>query len=100
MLIAPIAEELTFRGYLLPKLTAKDFQTVRPGQFTWLSFLASSALFGLLHQQWIAGALAGAGYALALYRNGRISDAITAHVTTNALIMLKALAIWRWGLIA
>jgi len=54
----------------------------------------------LLHQQWIAGALAGAGYALALYRNGRISDAITAHVTTNALIMLKALAIWRWGLIA
>jgi exosortase E/protease (VPEID-CTERM system) len=99
VLIAPVAEELAFRGYLLPKLIAKDFQTVRPGQFTWLSFLVSSALFGLLHQQWIAGGLAGAGYALALYRNGRISDAIAAHVTTNALIVLKAWAVWRWGLI-
>lgn len=44
VVIAPIAEELLFRGYLFGKLrTAFSF---------WPAALASSALFGLVHGQW------------------------------------------------
>jgi exosortase E/protease (VPEID-CTERM system) len=94
----PVAEELAFRGYLIRKLVSRDFENVRPGHFTWLSFVVSSLLFGLLHDSWIAGTLAGAGFALALYRRGQLGDAIVAHITANALIACTVLALGRWGL--
>jgi CAAX prenyl protease-like protein len=94
----PIAEELAFRGYLIRKLVASDFEDVPPGQFTWLSFLVSSLLFGVLHNSWVAGTLAGAGFALALYQRGRIVDAIVAHMTSNALIAVAVLGFGQWNL--
>jgi CAAX prenyl protease-like protein len=94
----PLAEELAFRGYLLRKLVARDFENVRAGHFTWLSFLGSSLLFGLLHDSWVAGTLAGAGFAIALYRRGQVFDAIIAHMTSNALIAVAVLAFGRWSL--
>ncbi len=93
----PMAEELAFRGYLIRKLVAQDFEKVRPGKFTWLSFLVSSLLFGLLHQNLLAGALAGAAFAVALYRRGLVGDAIIAHVTSNALIAFSVVVVGRWG---
>jgi CAAX prenyl protease-like protein len=93
----PLAEELAFRGYLIRKLAAWDFEEVRHGHFTWFSFVASSLLFGFLHQHLLAGALAGAAFALALYRRGLVGDAILAHVTANALIAVAVLGAGRWG---
>jgi exosortase E/protease (VPEID-CTERM system) len=83
----PLAEELAFRGYLTRRLIAADFQDVPLGRFTWLSFLVSSALFGALHGRWLAGTLAGMLYAIALYRRGKLADAVAAHATTNVLIV-------------
>jgi exosortase E/protease (VPEID-CTERM system) len=94
----PIAEELAFRGYLLRKLVARDFENVHPSTFTWLSFSVSSLLFGLLHDSWLAGTLAGAGFAIALYQRGQISDAIAAHMTSNALLVLAAMGAGKWDL--
>jgi len=34
VLTVPVAEELAFRGYVIHKLVAQDFETVRPGRFT------------------------------------------------------------------
>ncbi|WP_036309037.1 CAAX prenyl protease-related protein, partial [Methyloglobulus morosus] len=98
IITVPLAEELAFRGYLIRKLVAKDFENVPNGTFTWLSFIVSSLLFGLLHDRWLAGTLAGLGYALALYRRGNIGDAIVAHMTTNALIAIVVLTQGRWAL--
>ena len=98
VLTVPIAEELAFRGYLIRKLVASDFENVPAGQFTWLSFLVSSLLFGVLHNSWVAGTLAGAGFAVALYHRGRIVDAIVAHMTSNALIAVAVLAFGQWRL--
>jgi len=98
VITVPIAEELAFRGYLIRRLVASDFTTVRPGQFTWLSFVISSMLFGALHGRWLAGTLAGMAYALALYRRGEIVDAIVAHATTNALIAGFVLVTGSWSL--
>lgn len=91
VLIVPLAEEFAFRGYLLRKLVATDFEKVRSKQFHWFAFLTSSFLFGLLHQQWLAGTLAGMAYALAVYWRGRLGDAVLAHATTNALLAVLML---------
>jgi exosortase E/protease (VPEID-CTERM system) len=96
--VIPLAEELAFRGYLLRKLVRRDFENVAPGAFTWPSFLLSSILFGLLHGRWLAGTLAGMAFALALYRRGRLADAVVAHATANALIAATALLFGYWHL--
>ncbi|GAB6142102.1 hypothetical protein JCM14076_28310 [Methylosoma difficile] len=94
----PIIEELAFRGYLINKLISHDFQKVTPGQFTPLSFGVSSLLFGALHGNWLAGTLAGMAYAGALYRRGVLADAITAHLTTNALLAAYVMLTGHWSL--
>jgi exosortase E/protease (VPEID-CTERM system) len=98
VLLVPIAEELAFRGYVIHRLVAPDFATVRPGQFTWWACLVSSLLFGLLHGRWLAGTLAGIGYALALRQRGQLADAVVAHMTTNALLAAYVLSHHAWSL--
>ena len=98
VITVPLAEELAFRGYLMRKLIANDFENVPTGQFSWLSFMLSSVLFGLLHERWMAGTLAGMAYALALYRRGRLGDAVIAHMTSNALIAIVVLTQAKWSL--
>ncbi|MBK8010269.1 MAG: exosortase E/protease, VPEID-CTERM system [Deltaproteobacteria bacterium] len=85
-LIVPIVEELAFRGYLQRRLLDRDFVHVPFDRFGWVSFLGSSVAFGLLHQRWVAGILAGMLFSWAQYRRGRLQDAVTAHVVANLLI--------------
>jgi exosortase E/protease (VPEID-CTERM system) len=98
VLMVPLAEELAFRGYVMRKLVARDFETVPLGHFTWPAFLLSSGLFGVFHGRWVAGSLAGMGYALALTRRGQLADAVLAHMTTNALIAAYVLSHNAWAL--
>ena len=94
----PLAEELAFRGYLSRRLIGSDFQSVPPGQLSWLSFLVSSVLFGVLHGRWVAGTLAGMAYALAYHRRGELTDAVVAHGVTNGLIAAVVLLTGAWSL--
>jgi CAAX prenyl protease-like protein len=98
VITVPLAEELAFRGYVLRKLMARDFDHVPLGHWTWTAFLLSSIMFGALHGRWVAGSLAGMGYALALTRRGQLADAVLAHMTTNALLAGYVLAYQAWAL--
>ena len=97
VLIMPLVEELAFRGYLVRRLIAEDFDRVPMGQFSWFSFVVSSAMFGLLHGRWLAGTLAGLLFAAALYHRGRLSDAVVAHATANGLVTGYVLATRNWA---
>ena len=99
IILVPIAEELAFRGYLHRKLIADKFETIAESAFTWKAFLVSTILFGALHERWLAGALAGAVFAFALYRSGKITGAIIAHMVANALIAIWAIAVGQWSLL-
>lgn len=99
VIIVPVAEELAFRGFLARRLISADFDEVSPRQFTWLSFVGSSLLFGSLHgTRWFAATLAGMCYALAVYRRGELADAVFAHAVTNGLIAASVLAGGCWAL--
>ena len=97
VVVVPLAEELAFRGYLVRRLIAADFEAVPPGRLTWPSLLISSPLFGALHGRWLAGMAAGAVYALAQWRRGELGDAVLAHGTTNGLLTAYALATGDWS---
>jgi CAAX prenyl protease-like protein len=93
----PIAEELAFRGFLPRRMRSADFDRL-PVTFTWPTFLISSALFGAFHGKfWLGGVIAGMAFALALYRRGRIVDAVQAHATTNGVLALYAFTTGHWS---
>lgn len=98
-LTVPIAEELAFRGFLIRRFISPAFETIPVSSFTWLGLVASSVFFGLLHGgMWLAGIVAGFGYAWALIRRGKIGDAAAAHATTNALLAVYVLTFQQWHL--
>ena len=94
----PIAEELAFRGYLLRRFVDRDFELVAFRQLSVFAVVASSVLFGLMHDRLVAGTLAGMLYAGAAYHRGRLADAVIAHATTNALLAAWVLATGSWWL--
>lgn len=91
-------EELAFRGFLLRRLIGRDFTKVPCDQWNWPAVLVSSVAFAAAHQQWIGGFVVGVAYAYAQKRRGLLSDAIIAHVGTNALITMEVLVPGHWSL--
>ena len=97
VIIAPICEELAFRGFLLRRLQSKMFEAVPLDQFGILPLIVSSVLFGVLHgDRWLAATLAGAAYALVMRHRGRLVDAVVAHSVTNCAIAIYALWFQDW----
>ncbi len=94
----PIAEELAFRAYLLCRLSSTEVSTRGAIPFSLVGFFASSLAFGLLHGDWLGGAVAGLIYAFVRYKSKHILDAIVAHSITNALIFVYALVTGYWSL--
>jgi CAAX prenyl protease-like protein len=98
VLVTPLAEELAFRGHVTRRLIGADIERVPVGVFSWLSFLASSLLFGVFHGQlWLQGTLAGMAFAAALYRRRSLGDAVLAHATTNGLIACYVFVTGHWS---
>jgi exosortase E/protease (VPEID-CTERM system) len=99
VITVPIAEELAFRGFLLRRLAGADFESVSLRNVPWMPMVISSLAFGILHgERWLAGAIAGMLYALAMSRRGRLGDAIAAHGFTNLLLAVWVLATGNWAL--
>jgi exosortase E/protease (VPEID-CTERM system) len=99
IVMVPIAEELAFRGFLYRTLISTRFEAVSFRAFGLIALIVSSALFGFMHERWLSGALAGMLYALVMIRRGQLSDAIVAHMTTNAVIFGWAIANDQWSLL-
>lgn len=98
VLVVPVAEELAFRGYVTRRVLAADVGAIPLSRLSWRGLLVSSLLFGLLHQQLLAGTLAGLVYGLVLSRRGRLGDAVVAHAVTNALLAGWVLGTGAWEL--
>jgi exosortase E/protease (VPEID-CTERM system) len=96
---APLAEELAYRGYLLRRLVAEDFEAVGFDSVGWTPLLVTAAAFGVLHGTlWFPGVLAGIIYGWVLIRTGRMGEAVAAHVTANVLLGVCVIAAGQWQL--
>jgi exosortase E/protease (VPEID-CTERM system) len=95
----PIAEELAFRGYLMRWIADRNFAQVPYAHLSLVAILVSSALFGAMHERWIAGTLAGGVFAFVMVRSKGISGPIAAHMAANALIAVWAIFARQWSLL-
>jgi len=95
-LVVPIMEELFWRSFMLRYVITADFSSVRIGTFTLSSFLICAVLFGLEHNLFLAGVMAGAAYSLLLYWTKSIYQCILAHAVTNLALGIYVLQTGYW----
>lgn len=95
-LVVPLMEELFWRSFLARWIENPDFLGVAAARLGLRAILISSLLFGVEHNLWFAGIVAGLAYA-GLYRaSGNLWPPILAHAVTNLLLGLWVLQTGAW----
>jgi CAAX prenyl protease-like protein len=95
-LVVPVMEELFWRSFILRWLDNPRFASVDPATVTLKAIAISALLFGVEHNLWLAGLVAGLVYAL-LYRWHRsLWSPILAHAVTNGLLGAWVLQTASW----
>ncbi len=91
------AEEWFFRGFLYRWLRKGDFLSIDPARYDAQSFWIVVLVFGLEHDRWLAGMMAGAVYGWIVLRTGRIGPAIVAHAITNLALGIYVILSRQYG---
>jgi exosortase E/protease (VPEID-CTERM system) len=98
VLTVPLAEELAYRGFLMRRLQSRDFEALAYQRVGWFAIAVSSLLFGVAHGAlWLPGSIAGFAYGWIAKRQGRLGEAVSAHLMTNLLVTVVALASGNWA---
>ncbi|WP_426193665.1 CAAX prenyl protease-related protein [Massilia sp. DWR3-1-1] len=95
-LVVPVMEELFWRSFLLRWLDNKRFAALAPGAISIKAIAISSVLFGVEHNLWLAGLVAGLVYAC-LYRWHRsLWSPVLAHAVTNGALGAWVIVTGSW----
>lgn len=97
-LLVPVIEELFWRGWLMRRLIAADFQRVPPGTYSVRAFWITAVLFASEHgPYWDVGLAAGLAYNWWMLRTRNLADCVTAHAATNACLAGWVLVRGEWS---
>lgn len=94
--VVPVMEELFWRSFIMRWLASGDFRNVLPAAVGMRALLVSSLVFGLEHNLWFAGLLAGLAYGWLYGRIGNLWWPILAHATTNLILGAWVIATGSW----
>ena len=99
VVVVPLVEEIFWRGFLLRFLIDENFDRVRFGTFSWLSFMVVTLAFSLSHSKadWPAALLTGMVYNGVAYRTKSLSSCILTHAITNLFLGLWIMKTKQWG---
>ncbi len=92
-IVVPPLEEVFYRSFLYRWIARPDFASVPLGQFDWKPFFLTALIFGLVHNEWVAGIFCAAAYQGLVCWKKRLGDAMTAHGITN--LLLGVWVVWR-----
>ncbi len=96
VIVVPLMEELFWRAFLIRYLVNPDFKKVPVGVFTLPSFAITVVLFGLEHNEWLAGLICGALYNWLYYKRKDVFSCVVAHAVSNAALAAWVLARGDW----
>jgi len=86
--VVPPLEEVFYRSFLYRFIASPNFLSVPLNKYLPLPFFATAIVFGIAHNEWLAGILCGAAYQWLVLRKNRLGDAMIAHAFTNFLLGL------------
>lgn len=97
VVVAAVIEEIFMRSFLIRIFISKNFEKIKIGTFTWISFILTTVLFGLLHgytltgSRLVVGLIAGAMFNLWLYYRKDIFSCIQCHAAANLGLVVYVL---------
>lgn len=94
--VVPPLEETFYRSFLYRWIAKPDFQSIGLGHFAWKPFLLGAVIFGLAHNEWLAGILCAAAYQGLVCWKKNLGEAMTAHAITNFLLGLYIVVRNEW----
>lgn len=97
VLVVPIMEELFWRSFLMRWIDKRDFLALSPRMASLTAVIASSAVFALAHDLWLAAFCAGLLYAQIYRRTQNIWYPVIAHATTNLLLAVWVITQSAWN---
>lgn len=95
--VVPIMEELFWRSFILRWIDNPKFLRQSPVAVSARALVISAVVFGIEHNLWLAGILAGLAYGGLYIRSGTLWSPILAHAATNLLLGLWVVATASWG---
>ena len=98
-LLAPIIEELVFRGYILARLSKQPLTIENQLTLSIPALVISAVIFGALHNSFVAGFVAGVIFAIVRYRTQSLSEPILSHMIANILVAAWAIKTEQWVLL-
>lgn len=96
-LVVPPLEETFYRGFLYRMVANPDFEKHPLSKLHPVGFVVTALIFGLSHNEWLAGILCGMAYQWLVIRKGRLGDAMAAHAITNFLLGLWVVGRGAWN---
>jgi CAAX prenyl protease-like protein len=96
-LVVPVMEELLWRSFSMRWIDTPAFDTVEPSQVSIKSAILTSVLFGLEHNLWLAGVVAGLAFSALYMRHRTIWSPILAHAVTNCLLGIWVVVTSSWS---
>ncbi len=97
VILAPIIEELFWRGWLMRWLIDSNFTKVPLGAYAARSFWITALLFASEHgPYWEVGFVAGVAYNWWVIRTKSLADCILAHAVTNLVLSGYVIFAGRW----
>jgi len=94
--VVPVMEELFWRSFVMRWLDRQDFLALSPAATGLHALLLSSLVFGVEHDLWLAGVVAGLAYGWLYMRTNSLWAPIAAHALTNLLLGLWVLQSGNW----
>ncbi len=94
--IVPPLEEVFYRSFLYRYVASQNFLSVPLDKFLPRSFFITALVFGISHNEWLAGIICGAAFQWLVLRKNRLGDAMTAHAITNFLLGIWVVTRGAW----
>lgn len=97
VIVAPVVEELFYRGFLLRYVTdPDDFRRVPLGRFSATAFVVCVGLMALTHPEWLVAGLFSAAMCALLARTRSLFACVVAHGVTNFVLGVYVLVSHDW----
>ena len=96
VLLVPVFEELFWRSFLNRWIIDQEFWKVPVGKVTWISAVATAALFALAHPEWLPALLTGLIWAGLLAYTKSVSACVVSHLVANLVLGVYVIAAQAW----
>jgi uncharacterized protein len=96
VVLVPLIEELFWRSFLMRWLIDPDFRKIPIGTVTPMAAAITSAMFALVHPEWLPALLTGALWAWLLWQTRSLAACAVSHATANLALGAYVIITGNW----